>query len=66
MKDLVKIIKSNPNCTAIIDNDCWWLVDTEGNDIASSDDVLVEFCDCYGGAILLALAEIVGINIDSV
>lgn len=44
MKDLVKIIKGNPNCTAIIDNDCWWLVDTEGNDIASSDDVLVEFC----------------------
>ncbi len=24
-KDLVKIIKANPGCVAIIDNDCWFL-----------------------------------------
>lgn len=24
-KDLVKIIKANPGCVAIIDNDCWHL-----------------------------------------
>ena len=24
-KDLVALIKANPNCVAIIDNDCWWL-----------------------------------------
>lgn len=24
-KDLVEIIKANPGCVAVIDNDCWWL-----------------------------------------
>ena len=24
-KDLVKIIKENPGCIAIVDNDCWYL-----------------------------------------
>lgn len=24
-KDLVQIIRDNPGCIAIIDNDCWWL-----------------------------------------
>lgn len=24
-KDLVQIIKDNPGCHAVIDNDCWWL-----------------------------------------
>jgi hypothetical protein len=25
MKDLVQIIKDNPGCVAIVDNDCWYL-----------------------------------------
>jgi hypothetical protein len=24
-KDLVQIIRDNPGCVAVIDNDCWWL-----------------------------------------
>lgn len=24
-KDLVEIIKANPGCVAVVDNDCWWL-----------------------------------------
>jgi hypothetical protein len=25
MKDLVQIIRDNPNAVAVIDNDCWWI-----------------------------------------
>ena len=28
-KDLVQIIRDNPDLTAVIDNDCWWLYRTE-------------------------------------
>ena len=24
-KDLVQIIKDNPGCVGVIDNDCWWI-----------------------------------------
>lgn len=71
-KDLVKIIKENPGCKAIIDNDCWLLKNKKGRDLASSYDEIVERGDgygsgnCYGGDILQALAEIVGIKIESV
>lgn len=90
MKDLVQIIKDNPGCTAIIDNDCWQLVKTndppedsknwtfeeedewyEAQKLASSNDDIVErgsgygSGNCYGGDILQALAEIVGLKIES-
>lgn len=91
-KDLVQIIRDNPGCRAVIDNDCWWLEKDspepdgfddwteeareewfESQKLASSSDrlMLLRGCtygseDCYGGAILLALAEIVGIQVESV
>lgn len=90
MKDLVKIIKDNPGCIAVIDNDCWWInkplpkcssewTDEQWDDwneqgeLVSHHDTLVpmkgttyQSDNCYGGAILRALAEIVGIQIKSV
>ena len=79
-KRLSEIIKENPNATAIIDNDCWVLVsdklDEDGERIeiisSDSDNFIVNddggygSGNCYGGDILQALAEIVGLNIESV
>ena len=41
-KDLVQIIRENPGCIAVIDNDCWWLWRDEahrdsGDDPLASD-----------------------------
>ena len=83
MKNLVKIIRENPNCLAIIDNDSWFiypLSSPNAYDLGLEEEELVSSYDeleplkgntyqednCYGGAILLALAEIAGINIESV
>lgn len=72
-KDLVEIIKANPGCKAIIDNDDWVLRSSKGRTLASAGDDIVERGDggygsghCYGGDILQALAEIVGVKIESV
>lgn len=71
-KDLVKIIKANPGAVAVIDNDCWWLNGVDGNELASSDDDLVERGEgygsgsTYGGDLLQACAEIAGIKVESV
>ena len=91
-KDLVEIIKANPGCVAVIDNDCWrlekheeppadydnWPADAQDGwwgslELASSSDDLVDRGDggygsgnLYGGDILQALAEIVGIRVESV
>ena len=96
MIDLVQIIKDNPGCTAIIDNDYWSLhrVHPHGpaapnedamsyaefeawqtaNEIACSDSEILPVDgqqsygagNCYGQDILLALAAIAGVNIDTV
>lgn len=92
VKDLVQIIKDNPGCIAVIDNDSWTLKKgtpypddfdnwdgkkaeewEEAQELASSSDKLKPFNmetyqegNCYGGDILLALATIVGIKIESV
>ncbi len=73
MKNLVNIIKDNPNCLAVIDNDCWFIYSLEEEELVSSYDELeplkgntYQSNNCYGGAILLALAEIAGIKIESV
>lgn len=81
-KDLVQIIRDNPGCFAVVDNDCWTLYsrdpaehddDPEEIELASSDDHLEHLGDggygsgnCYGGDILQALAKIVGITVESV
>ena len=90
-KDLVQIIKDNPGCVAIIDNDNWHLkkanyypedfddwtweeqeVWEQEHELARDGEVK-EIGDggygtgnCYGGDILQALAQIVGIKIESV
>ena len=86
--DLVDIIRDNPGCIAVIDNDSWYIVKDCPNWDALSDDermqwhetsMLVSSSDnivrrgsgygsgnVYGGDVLQALAEIVGIKIESV
>lgn len=88
-KDLVEIIKANPGCIAVVDNDCWSLYREhpdngpeydspnreaweKANELANDGDVK-ELGDggygsgnCYGGDILQALAQIVGVKIESV
>ena len=73
MINLTDIIKENPDCTAIIDNDWWELRDIEGNLLVDSDGDFEPLGDggygsgnCYGGDILQALAKIVGITVESV
>lgn len=78
MKDLVKLIKENPEAFFTVDNDCWSMYkskDSFYNDepsIASNDDVEslgdggYGSGNCYGGDILQALAIIVGVKIESV
>lgn len=78
-KDLVKIIKENPGCFAIIDNDSWSLYRDENHyneedaePIASYDDIEplgdggYGSGNCYGGDLLQALAIIVGMKVESV
>lgn len=40
MKNLVEVIKANPGCIAIVDNDGWqlWKTDPEGPDAPTDDD----------------------------
>lgn len=74
MKNLVEIIKANPGCIAVVDNDCWSLYAADHEAVlVTSDDDLVPLGDggygsgnCYGGDILQALAAIVGIKVESV
>lgn len=84
--DLAQVIRDNPGCVAIIDNDGWTLhrrhpneiddddveADTH-NELACSGDDFGQLGDggygsgnCYGGDILQALAQIVGIKVESV
>ena len=71
-KDLVQIIRDNPGCVAIIDNDCWWLTSADGEELANDRDIAplgdggYGSGNCYGGDILQALAVIVGVKVESV
>jgi hypothetical protein len=81
-KDLVAIIKANPGCIAIVDNDGWTLFSHEyatqedddydkyalanDSDVAPRGDGGYGSGNCYGGDLLQALAEIVGVKIESV
>lgn len=75
--DLVQIIRDNPGCIAVIDNDCWWIHADEK--ARENDEILVSDSDdfkplgdggqpghLYGGDILQALAQIVGVKVESV
>lgn len=79
MKDLVKIIKENPGCKFIVDNDSWtcypkgYEMGADGVEELASDGHVIPLGDggygsgnCYGGDILQALAKIVGVEIESV
>lgn len=80
-KDLAQIIRDNPGCFAIVDNDSWTLYlcdptlvdDAESVELATSDDTFEGLPQdgygagsCYGGDLLQALAQIVGIKVESV
>jgi hypothetical protein len=84
-KNLAEIIKANPGCVAIVDNDCWTLYisdPNEGPDDQDPDDLeLASDSDTfdpplgdggygsgsnYGGDLLQALAQIVGMRVGSV
>lgn len=77
--DLVKTIRENPGCIAVIDNDDWSLWRDDAH--RDSDDGIPLACagdvnslgdggygcgNCYGGDILQALAVIVGVRVESV
>ncbi len=76
--DLVQVIRGNPGCIAVIDNDSWDLWrdeahrDSDEPPLASDGDVKplgdggYGSGNCYGGDILQALAVIVGIRVESV
>ena len=90
LKDLAQIIRDNPGCYALVDNDGWSLHKTdpygpdapseedeqfndwyEANTLATERDVIsvgegYGSGNCYGGDILQALAQIVGITVESV
>lgn len=78
-KDLVQIIKDNPGCVAVIDNDGWSLFPASFAETGDGDPLATDMDDfkplgdggygsghCYGGDILQALAQIVGIKVESV
>lgn len=71
-KDLVQIIRDNPGCTAMIDNDAWWLTAADGETELASDGEVQPIGrgygsgSSYGGDLLQALAVIVGIKVESV
>ena len=86
-KDLVKIIRDNPGCVFIVDNDCWWCLpkppkpveemtweesdDWRDSPLTRDGEVVRRGSgygsgSSYGGDILQALAEIVGVKIESV
>lgn len=77
--DLVKVIRDNPGCIAVIDNDAWWLWRDDAH--RDEEDGVPLACDgdvkplgdggygsgnCYGGDILQALAVIAGVRVESV
>lgn len=37
-KDLAKIIKANPGCVAVVDNDCWTLYSRDPEDLPGDED----------------------------
>lgn len=47
MKDLVQIIRDNPGCVAVIDNDAWWLYrePPENNPHYEADDAFDRWDD---------------------
>lgn len=72
-KDLVQLIKDNPDATFMVDNDCWWMLAADGETELANDGEVISLGDggygsghCYGGDILQALAKIVGVKIESV
>lgn len=80
LERLANIIRDNPGCLAVVDNDCWDLYKKgyrQGDDnyeefeLANSSEDWGPDCgygsgNCYGGDILQALALIVGIKVESV
>jgi hypothetical protein len=81
IEDLAEIIRKNPGCHVVVDNDHWALFDKEEDSeteipnavlLADSDDMDFMACDrgycsgnSYGGDILQALARIQGITVES-
>lgn len=47
IKKLADLIEKNPNCTFEIDNDVWYMMDANGNQVATSDDFSYS-TDWYG------------------
>lgn len=83
VEQLAALIKANPGCEVVIDNDCWWLYSKpraeQTEDEQDADACLIardgQFAitsvgyvrDCtYGGGVLLALAHLAGVKVESV
>lgn len=61
-RKLVEIIKDNPGSKFVIDNDCWSMYATERDE---DDEPIARGDGSYGYPILLALAELAGIEVDT-
>lgn len=48
IEELADLIERNPTCDFQIDNDQWYIIDKDNNEIASSDD-MGEDGDWYSG-----------------
>lgn len=70
MTTLAQILKDNPGCTAILDNDCFWIYktldcgdehpgDVDGNSLYRGDQQ-------PGIELLAAMAELLNINLENV
>lgn len=80
IEKLADVIRENPGCIAVSDNDCWWLYERgfrQGDDDAEDRELAsyrtLSGPDCgygsgcsYGGDILQALDLIVGVEVESV
>lgn len=74
LDDLVAIIRANPGCTVVLDNDCWWIYAAPANpseqdeprEVARSSDFDRSVSHVYGQGVLDALAVIQGITVEGV
>lgn len=77
-KTLVQLINENPGAVFVVDNDCWWMHPAGDWDEDEDRPILANdrthpmghsgygSGNCYGGDILQALAQIVGVKVESV
>ena len=62
---LIEIIGDNPNCTVELDNDAWWLYNSENMPLTDYHEY-PQLDNTHGRAVLEALASLQGIGVEYV